>query len=642
MAGYGGGPKGRLLDGRASEPGQLFLGLTLGSPARGQDAIVTRDDGSVADPVTDEQWRDWVSAGATRFWSRRNELIDWLELHGIDRGFAPDTMRSGYDERFDFGRWLAERGRRFEEAVLEHLGSEVTLTRISGGRTDARSREAAEETWRAMARGDPAIAQGVVRDPQARMYGMVDLLMRSDVLARKCADAFGPDDPAAAPAPALDGAPWHYRVVDVKFATVELLKDGLISTASELPTCAQVWAYNAALGRLQGLTPPFAYVVGRGWRQGKERGDVCWERLGRVARDAFIKGRDMTLGDAVALAASWLLRVRTAGASWEVLPRPTVPELWPNMREDGDGVWHRAKGEIARELGELTLLRTVDTSHRERAHGLGITRWDDPRTSAATLGLGGTKDPPIVDAILAVHRDGPPVRPERIGADDGRWRARAPLELYVDFETVNDLDDDFLAFPRRGGTPLIFQIGCGRYQDGRWTFAQFTARTLTAMAEGEMIDEWVAHVSALARDVGLASVSEARLFHWSAAETVFMDATYTSARERHREKGWPSLGWYDLLRKVVHAEPVVIRGAMGFGLKAVARALHALGHIETDWGEGLADGTGAMTGAWLAAGEARRTGGALTSVALMREIDRYNEIDCRVMAEVLDYLRREH
>jgi predicted RecB family nuclease len=26
----------------------------------------------------------------------------------------------------------------------------------------------------------------------------------------------------------------------------------------------------------------------------------------------------------------------------------------------------------------------------------------------------------------------------------------------------------------------------------------------------------------------------------------------------------------------------------------------------------------------------------------MREIERYNEIDCRVMAEVLDRLRREH
>jgi hypothetical protein len=26
----------------------------------------------------------------------------------------------------------------------------------------------------------------------------------------------------------------------------------------------------------------------------------------------------------------------------------------------------------------------------------------------------------------------------------------------------------------------------------------------------------------------------------------------------------------------------------------------------------------------------------------MREVARYNEVDCRVMAEILDHLRREH
>ena len=227
---------------------------------------MTRDDGSVEDPYTEEHWDGWVAAGATRQWCRRNELVDWLEIYGIERGFTPDTMRAGYDERFDFGRWVSERGRLFEEAVLQHLASQVTLTRIGGVRTGARSRQAAEETWRAMARGDGAIAQGVLRDPQARMYGKVDLLVRSDVLARMCADAFGEEDDPADPAPALDGAPWHYRAVDVKFTTVELLKGGLLSTATELATSAQLWAYNAALGRLQGLTPSFAYVLGRGWR----------------------------------------------------------------------------------------------------------------------------------------------------------------------------------------------------------------------------------------------------------------------------------------------------------------------------------------------------------------------------------------
>lgn len=622
---------------------QLPLGLPLGRPARGLDAIFTRDDGTTLDPVTEADWADWVAAGATRSWCKKNELIDWLELHGIAKGFVPDHLRAGYDERLDFTRWVSRKGQEFEATVLEHLARQITLTRIPDDRSGGRSRPAAEDTWRAMARGDPVIAQAVLRDPQARMHGVVDLLVRSDVLATLCADAFGPDDDPAEPAPYLDGAPWHYRVLDIKFSTVTLLKHGEISPSSELSTCAQLWAYNAALGRLQGLVPPFAYVVGRGWNQGKERGDVCWERLGRVARDAFIKGRDLTVGDAVALAASWVRRLRTEGAAWDVLPRPSVPELWPNLRADGDGHWHKAKVEIARELGELTLLRTVNIGHREHAHAAGILRWDDPRVSSASLGVTGARDAAVLDALLSVHRDGAgPVLPERIAADEGRWRERAPLELYVDFETVNDLADDFTSFPRRGGTPLIFQIGCGRYQDGVWTFAQFTARDLGIAAEGEMIDAWIAHLEALAREAGLASASEARLFHWSAAETVFMDAAYNSARERHPERAWPELDWYDLLRNVVQAEPVVIRGSLAFGLKSVARALHSHGLIATEWGEGLADGTGAMAGAWLAAEEARRNGGTLSSVGLMREIDRYNETDCRVMAEVLDYLRRKH
>jgi hypothetical protein len=49
-----------------------------------------------------------------------------------------------------------------------------------------------------------------------------------------------------------------------------------------------------------------------------------------------------------------------------------------------------------------------------------------------------------------------------------------------------------------------------------------------------------------------------------------------------------------------------------------------------------------MAGAWWAADEAERTGARLEDTDAMREVGRYNEIDCRVMAEVLDHLRREH
>ncbi|HET8568909.1 MAG TPA: hypothetical protein VFM93_07985, partial [Candidatus Limnocylindria bacterium] len=454
------------------------------------------------------------------------------------------------------------------------------------------------------------------------------------------ADAFGEGDDPAEPAPALGGAPWHYRVVEIHYSMVTLLRSGELSLSEELAKAAQAWTYSAALGRLQGLVPAYAYVAGRGWRQGKERGDRCWERLGKVGRESFVKRLDLVLGDAVAEAARWVRRVRREGAGWDVLPRPSVSELWPNMRADTDYRWHQAKLEIARELGEITLLRTVGPAHRERAHARGIERWDDPRVSAALLEV-GEKDAPILDAILAVHRGDEPVLPRRIAAGGDAWRVRAPVELYVDFETVNDLADDLSAFPAKGGTPLIFQVGCGRYEDGRWTFRQFTARDLTVAAEGEMLDEWIAYLRDVARDAGV-DVSEVRLFHWSSAETVSMDKEYGSARDRHRDRDWPELGWYDLLTTVVRAEPVVIKGSMAFGLKSVARAMHANGLIRTLWGEGLADGTGAMAAAWLAAAEARRTGVALRDVPVMREVERYNEIDCRVMAEVLDHLRREH
>ena len=105
---------------------------------------------------------------------------------------------------------------------------------------------------------------------------------------------------------------------------------------------------------------------------------------------------------------------------------------------------------------------------------------------------------------------------------------------------------------------------------------------------------------------------------------------------------WPEdLPWYDLLVRVVRAAPLGVTGAFGFGLKAIALGMHAQGHIATVWGDGPADGMGAMVGAWWCASEAARSGGSLRDQSLMAEIGRYNEVDCRTMAEILDWLRRE-
>ncbi len=86
----------------------------------------------------------------------------------------------------------------------------------------------------------------------------------------------------------------------------------------------------------------------------------------------------------------------------------------------------------------------------------------------------------------------------------------------------------------------------------------------------------------------------------------------------------------------------MVRGAVAFGLKAVAQPMHQHGFIETSWDDGPTDGLGAMVGAWWCDGEARRSGVTLREIDLMHEIVRYNEVDARVMMEIVSYLREHH
>ena len=120
------------------------------------------------------------------------------------------------------------------------------------------------------------------------------------------------------------------------------------------------------------------------------------------------------------------------------------------------------------------------------------------------------------------------------------------------------------------------------------------------------------------------------------------EEAYDSACNRHPERGWPRLNWFDLWKRVVKEESVVVRGALNFGLKSFARAMHSHRLIATSWGDSAVDGLGALVGAWSCQEEATVRGVGLTSIDLMREITDYNEVDCRVMMEILGYLRAHH
>lgn len=605
------------------------------------DALTLDHDGSPIVPGTDDDWRAWVSAGRTRNAMLRDHLVDWLDAHGEARGYSRDDLLPGYDDRTDFVRFLFRKGAEFETKVVELLRRATDVITLCEGPDDIRDLAAARRTFELMCDGVPVIHQGALRHAETRTYGAPDLLVRSDVLRQLFPDAID-EVGARVGAPDLGGQ-WHYRIVDVKYTTIGVGASGMLGNSGSAPAYkAQLYVYARALAALQGYEPARAYLLGRSWRRQVKgetvRGSSCMERLGGVAVGHDAAGFDGHVDAAV----EWVRRVRLEGEHWDVVPEPSHPELYPNMAADG-GSWRATKAQLADELEELTLVWQVGYPKRVEAHARGVRGWRDPSCTAAVLGVNGPMHSSTLDAMLDLNRrnDGPPVGPVRVLAARDTWWKPAGVEFYVDFETVSDLDDDFVAMPNKGGQPLIFMIGCGHVEDGEWRFECFTADALREDEEARVIDAWLAHMDATRQRLDPGGGAPL-VFHWSHAETSTFETAYNSAKTRHPDKSWPTPNWFDFLGEVMRAEPVLVRGALGFGLKAVARAFHRHGLIETAWDAGPADGMGAMVGAWWCAAEAQRDGRRLGEIELMRDIARYNEVDCRVMMEIVRYLRQHH
>jgi hypothetical protein len=583
---------------------------------------------------------DWVSASRTRNFCQSDPLLDWLDLYGRQTGFHRDDELPGYDPQTDFGRFITSRGQGFEAAVLRHLATLYPVSVVATDRRNVRSAEKAQQTFAEMLLGRPLVAQAVLHDPEHKTFGSADLLVRSDVLRRLFSDIISEDEAALA-APNLEGQPWHYRVIDIKFSTLQLSKDGH-AAKGHLAYMAQAFIYNAALGLLQGYEPPSSYLLGRGWLQQNERGTSCMGRLARVDQAHMHSRGKVALSDTVTAATGWVRRLRTEGAGWTPIPDPSVNELRPNMGNTDDQPWHHAKRRIGHQLADLTLLWQVGVDARNRANAEGIFRWTEPGCTVAALRVRGSTTQVVLEKILTVNQtlDEPPVRPARVASGRDVWWPDAPLEFYVDFETVTNLADDFALIPEQNGQPLIAMIGCGHVENGLWRFACFIVDDLTELSETAAIEAWLAHMAEVRERV--APTADPIIYHWSPAETSSFENAYNSAKVRHPENDWPELCWFDFLKKVIKAEPVVVRGALAFGLKAMASALHEHGLIDTVWSDGPADGLGAMAGIWSCADEAAASGCNLRDIPLMQAIASYNEVDCKAMMEIIRYLRAAH
>jgi putative phage-type endonuclease len=648
-------------------------------------------------------WRMWVSATKIRNYMMDDPLIDWLDHHGnhkipikyINHNHKyKDVKTANYDVKDKiqtknndnniFNKFLMKQGSTFEDQVIELLRSRHgdNMVQIATYQ-QAKSHIKYLETIHHMEQGTPIIYQGVLHNYSNKTFGMPDLLVRSDWINKIIQTNVIRTENAYTKAPLLKGSNWHYRVIEIKYASLMMSADGkyLQNTKAISAHKGQLYIYNKAVGALQGYTPSKSYIIGRRWMY-KSCG-VCYrgnEWLDRVAHVNFQK-RDRHIRAKTGKAIQWIRDVRFKGYKW-ILDPPSVDELRPNMCNNDD-TWQIVKQGLAKQTNDITSLWMVGPKNRANAKENSITNWRKQKCTAQDLGITGNKTSKTLQLIIDYNQDSEVMEPHipahelkiahimhplKIKNNFYNWRKAHKkknfIEFYIDFETMSGVILDKITpitdcsdivintgssdlINTKSDDPnqsaLIFMAGIG-YEEPKtkkWVYKCICVDRLTIESEKKLLLEFHKYIQEIITRYHRGNY-DPNFYHWAHAERTF----YSSAMARH-----PDIysnvsiitNWCDFL-SVFKDEPIITRGSMNFGLKSVVGAFYDNGFIETRWplDSAITNGMNALIYAYQAHLDCVKTDKNMQDTSIIQEITQYNEVDVRVIWEILTYLRKNH
>jgi hypothetical protein len=664
--------------------------------------LFSLDDSSVSEENSDEQekekidWSQWYSPSQLKNYILKDCFLDMLATKSStiikanpDYSNEIGKMIGMSNQTAGFVPNLLNAGNTFESKVIVLLTKEFGEGNVRdiGGNHNSRSDAKYANTLTALEEGVPCIFQAIVRNYENKTYGVADILIRSDWINRFLdVNALSYDEVNIA-APKLNikelqshsRRKWnpktkrfnnhvtknlvqkkcHYVVIDIKYKSLQLRADGVHLRNDGILKVhkSQVWIYTDALGKMQGYCPPYAFLLGSKWKYtscGKTfEGSSCFEKLGRVD----FKNLDVKWIEKTNKAIVWLDDVRLHGDTWDMSKYPLPrKELYPNMCNSYDYPYRGIKQAFAEAHNDLTLLWYVGPKQRKIAHKKGIYSWKDPRCTPEALGIVGDIRPKVLSRILEANQPNPlsnrNIYPKYVKNNISDWKnfEGRTLELYVDFETTCSVFNDMDELPHHKGIGLIFLIGAGYIcpVTKAWVFQEFVVNAITQEEELRICCDFMLFEENLRKSFNIQQ--PLICYHWAPHETI----TWRKVFERNNNinqfnnfplirKKFSQMRWVDML-KVFKKEPIGVRGCLGYGLKPISKAFYKYGYIKSTWdnGEGIANGTDAAVSAYRTNNECIKNGTSFAKHSLTLDIIKYNEIDCRVLSEIMSYLRIHH
>jgi uncharacterized protein YprB with RNaseH-like and TPR domain len=508
---------------------------------------------------------NWTSATKFSNYMRDDPLIDYL-----DKIKAPKVYSEELKNVFQFGN-------SFEERILEQITERGFETYVFPNEINRIMQMSTFYSTLAVLKSNKydIIFHPVVRHLEQKIWGCPDLIVRGRCLKELFVHVDEPVDDET------------YYIIDIKCSKLHLTSDKRYMTNSILNKGykSQIYVYVECLNAMLHTKTPVGFLLGNGYMTTNETSDNPFERPATV----HFKEHDLWVEDKMIDAMEWHNLLNDSYKEWSLDP-PSVPELYPNMNNPYDTEYRPFKMELAKRIGEITLLWNCGVEHRKNAFRHGIQSYKDERLTASLLGFkeGGKKES-IVNALLHASSL------FTIPTNNNVYEWRTDTFAFLDIETCYGPDKEMYVY-------LIGMIYQGEYMT-------FVMNELTKEEETRVLSELSSYVK---------NHNIQKILHWGHYERTLL---------RKRNMDLPLFNMLDIFK--CHEYPIVIQGIQRFSIKEVARVLSEHGLLEYKE-TGVKDGRESMK----MAQRMYEEGGKPS-----KELIEYNKQDCEWMERILELLR---
>jgi hypothetical protein len=582
---------------------------------------------------------NFISASSLKNYINKDPIIDYLSywhINDIDQN--PDRQRQKIENNSNFLNYLFENGIKFEKNIFEKIKETHNITQVLNDMNDL-NLEKFELTKKLLLDGVNIIYQGVLYNFKNKTYGIADLLVRSDYINKLVPGTINKLDE-------LINNKFYYFAIDIKNSTIELNKDGkYVLNSGNLPFYkTQLLLYTQALSNILNINITKSFILGKRYHWSYN----CYENnpFGKLGEIDY-KNIDNIYYEKFNESLKWITNLRSNGHKWKLLPTPSIPELYPNMKNNNDFNWRPLKNKLANEINEITQIWNVGVKQRILAHKQKIYSWKNKKCNSNILGFNNKSSTgSIIDKIININRTcnnininsqtiniNPQtinINPQTITYNSNNWMTcpNDTLEFYIDYETIIHDNQTY-----------IFMIGVG-YNDNGWKFKNFFLNNLSDDEFKIMINNFWIFIKLTLDNK---NKNNSRFIHWTKAEP----SQYNKCIEKFM---LPNKNFIDLF-EVFKKEPIVIKGAFSFSLKDIANAMYKNNMIKTCWSNIETNNCNNNETIKCNNGQDALLLGILLykdnnilkeDNNILKIIRDYNEVDCKVLFEIIQYLRFNH